>query len=75
MERRIVIRAFGAELRIFDESKGTAVFLQKVDEMVAKTPNSYFLKQFDNPANPKVKYIYIFFLGYPEKGIIDFSCR
>ncbi|KAK9066658.1 hypothetical protein SSX86_013981 [Deinandra increscens subsp. villosa] len=56
MERRIVMRSFGAELRITDISKGIDGIFQMVDEIVEKTPNSYFVKQAENPANPKIHY-------------------
>ncbi|KAF5792522.1 putative cysteine synthase [Helianthus annuus] len=56
MERRIVMRSFGAELRIADASKGIEGIFKKVDEILEETPNSYFLKQFENPANPQIHY-------------------
>ncbi|MFS7972363.1 putative cysteine synthase [Helianthus anomalus] len=56
IERRIVMRSFGAELRIADMSNGIEGVFKKVDEILEETPNSYFLKQFDNPANPQIHY-------------------
>lgn len=52
IERRNIIKAYGAELVLSDGSKGMKGAIAKADELHAEIPNSFIPAQFDNLANP-----------------------
>jgi len=52
VERRNLLRAYGAELVLTDGSKGMSGAIAKANELVREIPGAVILGQFDNPANP-----------------------
>ena len=54
-ERRILLRAFGAELILTPGPEGMGGAIRKAEEMVASDPQTFFMpQQFKNPANPEI---------------------
>ena len=53
VERRNIVKAYGAEVVLTDGTKGMKGAIEKADELAKEIPNSFIPSQFTNPANPE----------------------
>ncbi len=54
VERRILMKAYGAEIVLTEGARGMKGAIAKADELASETPNSFIPGQFVNPANPAI---------------------
>ncbi|SEC04989.1 cysteine synthase A [Paramicrobacterium humi] len=54
MERRVLLRAYGAELVLTDPSGGMKLAVEKAEELAANTPGAILARQFENEANARI---------------------
>lgn len=57
MERRMLMKAYGAELVLSEGAKGMAGAIAKAEELAREIPHSFIPGQFENPANAKAHYV------------------
>jgi cysteine synthase A len=56
VERRALLKAYGAEIVLTDGTTGMQGAVDKANELAAKTPHSFIPGQFDNPVNPETHF-------------------
>ena len=57
VERRNLLKAYGAELVLTEGSKGMKGAIAKAEELAKEIPNAFIPSQFTNPANPNIHYL------------------